>query len=110
VDPVDGPVQPAAWGFWAFLVRLAMLLFGILQVALILRISLFLLSADQANTIVSDIINATNPFVDPFKGMFRINDLPTTAGSFLDVAAIAALIGWTVVEAVVVAILNLFDR
>lgn len=110
VDPAGRPVEPVGLQLWAFLVRLVMLLFGVLQLALILRIALLLLAADQSNTIVSDILNATSPFVDPFKGMFKINDLPTTPGSFLDVAAVAALIGWTIVEAIVVGILNLFDR
>ncbi len=110
VDPVDDAVvEPASWRLWVFLVRLVMLVFGILQLALVLRIVLLLLGADQSNTIVSDIINATNPFVEPFKGMFRINAV-STSGSVVDVAAITALIGWTIVEAIVVAILNLFNR
>ncbi len=108
VDPVDGPVEPA-WGLWAFIVRLVMLLFGLLQIGLILRIALLLLGADQANTIVHDIITITNPFVEPFKGMFRFNDL-AASGSVLDIAAIVALVGWTIVEAIVLAILNLFNR
>jgi len=110
VNPVDGPTEPAAWRLWLFLGRLVMLLFGVLQAALILRIVLLLLAADQSNAIVDDILRATAPFVDPFKGMFKINDLPTEAGSFLDIAAIAALVGWSIVEAIVVAILSLFDR
>ncbi len=110
VDPAGRPVEPAGYGLRAFVVRLVMLLFAILQVAIILRIVLLLLAADQANTIVSDILNATAPFVDPFKGMFKVNDLPTTPGSFLDVAAVAALIGWTIAEGIVVGILSLLDR
>ena len=110
VDPADGRLEPAGWRFSAFLIRLAMLLFGILQVALILRIAFLLLGADQANVIVRDIINGTNVFVEPFRGMFRLNDVPAAPGSFLDVAAVVAVIGWSIVEAIVVAILGLFDR
>jgi hypothetical protein len=110
VDPVDGRLEPAGSRLGDFLIRLAMLLFGILQVALILRIAFLLLGADQANVIVRDVINGTNVFVDPFRGMFKLNDVPTAPGSFLDVAAVIALIGWSIVEAIVVAILGLFDR
>jgi hypothetical protein len=106
LDPVDDTVQPA-WGLWAFLVRLVMLAFGLLQIGLVLRIVLLLLGADQANTIVGDIINITNPFIDPFKGMFSFNTI-ATAGSVLDLAAVVALIGWTIAEAIVLAVLNLF--
>ena len=108
IDPVDETVGPV-WGLWAFVVRLVMLAFGLLQVGLILRIVLLLLGADQTNTIVHDILTITNPFVDPFRGMFRFNDL-AAAGSVLDVAAIVALIGWTIAEAIVLAVLNLFNR
>ena len=108
LDPVDERVEPG-WGVWSLLVRLIALLFGLLQVALVLRIVLLLLGADQANTIVHDIVATTNPFVDPFRGMFRFDSL-ASAGSVVDVAAIVALVGWTIVEGIVLAVLNLFDR
>ena len=104
--PVDDTVQPA-WGLWAFLVRLVMLAFGLLQLGLVLRIVLLLLGADQSNTIVGDIVNITNPLIEPFKGIFSFNAI-ATAGAVVDVAAVVALIGWTIVEAVVLAVLNLF--
>jgi hypothetical protein len=41
--------------------------------------------------------------------MFRFDHL-SSAGSVVDVAAIVALVGWTIVEAIVLAVLNLFNR
>ena len=74
-------------------------LFGILQVALILRIILLLLVANPGNDVVALILNITDPFVEPFRGMFSLDRVTADQGSVLDVAAIVALIGWTLVEA-----------
>jgi uncharacterized protein YggT (Ycf19 family) len=86
--------------------RFVMLLFGILQGLLIIRIILLLLVANTGNDVVSFILAATDPFVEPFRGMFQLDQV-RAGQSRLDVAAIVALIGWTLIEALVVALLSL---
>ena len=90
--------------------RIVTFLFGILQVALILRIVLLLLVANPGNDVVALILNVTDPFVAPFSGMFSLDRVTADQGSVLDVAAIVALIGWTLVEALILALLRVFDR
>jgi uncharacterized protein YggT (Ycf19 family) len=87
--------------------RFVMLLFGILQALLIIRIILLLLVANTGNDVVAFILGATDPFVEPFRGMFQLDRVRANQGSTLDVAAIVALIGWTLIEALVVALLSL---
>ncbi|MEO8349031.1 MAG: YggT family protein [Acidobacteriota bacterium] len=90
--------------------RFVMLLFGILQGLLILRIILLLLIANAGNDVVSLILGVTDPFVEPFRGMFALDRITADSGSRLDIAAIVALIGWTLVEALVIALLSLGAR
>ncbi len=91
--------------------RIVALLFGILQVLLILRIVLLLLVANHDNAIVSAILTITQPFVEPFRDMFRFDRVTTTSsGSVFDMAALVALVGWTLIETLVLAVLRLGDR
>ena len=90
--------------------RFVMLLFGILQAALILRLILLLLVANTGNDVVQLILNITDPFVEPFRGMFSLDRVTADQGSTLDIAAIVALIGWTLVEALIIAVLSLGAR
>ena len=89
--------------------RVVTFLFGILQAALILRIILLLLVANTDNDVVSLILSITDPFVEPFRGMFSI-DRVVAGDSKFDVAALVALIGWTLVEALILAALRIFSR
>ena len=89
--------------------RVVILLFGIVQVFIIVRIVLLLLNAREGNDLVSFILNTSQIFVGPFEGMLRTNAL-SSGGSLLDIAAILALIGWTVVEALVLAAVGIFKR
>jgi hypothetical protein len=89
--------------------RIVVLLFGIVQVLIILRIVLLLLDAREGNGLVSFILNTSQLFVAPFEGMLRTNAL-SSGGSILDVAAILALIGWTVLEALILAAVGVFRR
>jgi len=89
--------------------RVVILIFGIIQVLIILRIVLLLLDAREGNDLVSFILNTSQIFVGPFEGMLRTNAL-SSGGSLLDIAAILALIGWTVVEALVLAAVGIFKR
>ena len=89
--------------------RVVILLFGIVQVFIILRIVLLLLDAREGNGIVSFILNTSQLFVAPFNGMLNLDNLKS-GGSVLDVAAVLALIGWSVLEALVLAAVGVFRR
>ncbi len=90
--------------------RFVKFLFGVLQVALILRIILLLLVANPGNDVVQLILNITDPFVEPFRGMFQLDRVTADQGSTLDIAAIVALVGWTLVELLILALVRVFDR
>ena len=101
---------PAGPGAAAVLSRFVTFLFGVLQVALILRIILLLLVANPGNDVVQLILNITDPFVEPFRGMFQLDRVTADQGSQLDIAAVVALIGWSLVELLVLALVRVFDR
>jgi len=90
--------------------RIVTFAFGILQAALVLRIILLLLIANPGNDVVALILGVTDPFVEPFRGMFAIDRVTDDSGSRFDVAAVVALIGWTLVELLILAGLRIFDR
>ena len=89
--------------------RVVMFLFGIVQVLIVLRIVLLLLDAREGNDLVSFILNTSQLFVGPFEGMLNTNALHS-GGSVLDIAAVLALIGWTVLEALILAAVGVFRR
>jgi hypothetical protein len=89
--------------------RVIALIFGLIQAVIVLRIVLLLLDAREGNDLVAFILNTSQLFVAPFEGIFRTNAL-TSGGSILDVAAIAALVGWTILEAIAFWIVNIFRR
>ncbi len=93
-----------------FASRLVSFVFGVLQALLILRIILLLLVANAGNDVVSFVFNVTKPFVEPFIGMFALNRVAADQGSVLDIAAIVALIGWTLVEVLILAAIRMFSR
>jgi uncharacterized protein YggT (Ycf19 family) len=90
--------------------RIVTFLFGILQVLMILRIILLVLVANGGNDVVRFIFNVTQPFVDPFLGMFALNRVTADQGSTFDIAALVALIGWTLVELLILAAIRIFAR
>ena len=89
--------------------RFVVLVFGIIQLLIALRIVLLLLNAREGNDIVRFILDASQVFVVPFIGIFNVDALKS-GGSVLDIAAIAALVGWTVLEAIALWIVNVFRR
>ncbi|MGK2850643.1 MAG: YggT family protein [Candidatus Limnocylindrales bacterium] len=90
--------------------RVVTFLFGILQAALVLRIILLLLVANQGNDVVGLILGITDPFVEPFRGMFAFDRVTADSGSRFDIAALVALVGWTLVEMLILAALRIFAR
>jgi len=89
--------------------RVVILVFGIIQVLIILRIVLLLLNAREGNDLVAFILNSSQIFVAPFNGMLNVNNLQSN-GSVLDIAAVLALIGWSVLEALILAAVGIFRR
>jgi len=89
--------------------RVVALVFGLIQIAIGARVVLLLLGAREANGIVSAVLNASQVFVAPFEGMLRTDALHS-AGSTLDVTALVALVGWTVLELVVLWVIGIFAR
>ena len=89
--------------------RIIVLAFGLIQLIIGARIVLLLLSAREGNALVSGILNLSQPLVAPFEGVLNLNSLHS-AGSVLDLAAILALVGWTIVELIVIRILGIFRR
>ena len=87
--------------------RIVVLIFGLIQIVIGLRIVLLLLNAHTGNFIVSVINNVGGVLIAPFEGILRTNAL-SAGGSVLDVAAIVALVGWTIVEAIVIWSLGVF--
>jgi membrane-associated PAP2 superfamily phosphatase len=89
--------------------RVVMFLFGLVQLVVILRIIGLLINANADNTIVRFIYDASTVFVAPFEGILNTNALHT-GGSVLDMAAVVALVGWSVLEALVLAGIGILDR
>jgi uncharacterized protein YggT (Ycf19 family) len=99
--PPEGPAVAA---------RVIGFFFGVLQALLILRIVLLLLVANPGNDIVALILNATDPFIEPFRGMFALDRVTADMGSVFDLAALVALIGWTLIEGLLLAAMRIFAR
>ena len=89
--------------------RVIVLVFGLIQLVIGARIVLLLLDAREANGLVSGILNVSQLFVAPFEGILRTDAL-RAAGSVLDITAVVALVGWTVVELIAIWAVGIFRR
>ena len=89
--------------------RVVVLVFGLIQILIGARVVLLLLDAREANGLVSAILNFSQLFVAPFEGILRTDSL-NAAGSVLDITAVVAFAGWTVVELIVSWALGVFRR
>jgi hypothetical protein len=89
--------------------RVIVLVFGLIQIVIGARIILLLLDAREANAIVSGILNVSQLFVAPFEGILRTDNLHA-AGSIFDVTAVVALVGWTIIELIVIWAVGIFRR
>ena len=89
--------------------RVIVLIFGLIQILIGLRIVLLLLDAREANALVSFILDLSQLFVGPFEGILRTDAL-RASGSILDITAIVALVGWTILEMILLWIVNIFRR
>lgn len=89
--------------------RIVVLVFGLIQLVIGLRILLLLLDAREANGLVSGVLNISQVFVAPFDGILRTDNLHA-AGSVLDISAIVAIVGWTIIELIVLWAVGIFRR
>ena len=89
--------------------RVVVLVFGLIQIVIGARIVLLLLDAREANGLVSGILNVSQLFVAPFEGILR-TDYLHAAGSVLDITAIVAFVGWTILELIVLWVVGIFRR
>ena len=89
--------------------RVIVLLFGLIQLVIGLRIVLLVLDAREANGLVAGILNVSQLFVAPFDGILKTNNLHA-AGSVLDITAIVAFVGWTILELIVIWAVGIFRR
>ena len=89
--------------------RIVVLVFGLIELVIGMRVVLLLLNARTTNGLVSGILNLSGPFVAPFEGILKSNSV-SASGSVLDVAALLALAGWAVVEMVAFWIMATFRR
>jgi hypothetical protein len=89
--------------------RVILVVFGLIQLVIGARIVLLLLDAREANGLVSGILNVSQLFVAPFEGILRTDAL-RAAGSVLDITAIVAFVGWTILEVVAIWAVGIFRR
>ena len=89
--------------------RVIVLVAGLIQIVIGARIVLLLLDARTANGLVASVMNVSNVFVAPFNGILQANSL-NSSGSTLDVAAVLALVGWTVVELIIFWAMDIFRK
>ena len=100
---------PAAYGPspYRMVERWIIFVFSLIQLVIGLRILLLLFAARESNDIVRMIYNVSEIFVAPFRGILRIDEVQSGATA-LDVGAIVALIGWVVIELIVLGLLRIF--
>jgi hypothetical protein len=89
--------------------RIVVLVFGLIQLLIGARFVLLLLDAREANGLVSGILNLSQLFVAPFEGILRTDALHAS-GSIFDVTAVVAIVGWTILELIVIWALGIFRR
>ena len=89
--------------------RVVVLIFGLIQVVIGLRFVLLLLDAREANGLVSGILNFSQLFVAPFEGILRTDAL-RSSGNIFDVTALVAIVGWTILELIVIWVVGVFRQ
>jgi hypothetical protein len=89
--------------------RTVVFLFAIIQSLIVVRIVLLLADANQANQLVRFIYDSSALFVGPFEGILRTNAVRAGA-SVLDIAAIVAMVGWTILEVLIIAGIGIARR
>jgi hypothetical protein len=88
--------------------RVIVLVFGLIQILIGTRIVLLLLDARPANDLVAVVLNVSHVFVAPFEGI--VGAAVAASGATLDVSAILALVGWTMLEVIMIWTVRIFRR
>jgi hypothetical protein len=86
--------------------RVVVALFAIVQIAIVLRIVLLAIGAQESDALVQAVLEFSQLFVAPFEGVLRTDSLESRR-AVIDLAAIVALVGWTLLEVVVLALLRI---
>jgi hypothetical protein len=94
-------------GPMATLERALVLIFSLIELVIGLRILLLLLAAREGNDIVQFVYGVSEIFVAPFRGILRIDEVQAGV-SALDFGAVVAIVGWLIVELIVVAVVRMF--
>ena len=89
--------------------RVVVFIFGLIQLVIGLRVILLALDADRGNGLVQGIYGLSAPLIAPFDGILRTDAIHANA-SILDVAALVALVGWTILEFVIIAATRIGSR
>jgi uncharacterized protein YggT (Ycf19 family) len=87
--------------------RLIVFIFGLIQALLLIRILLLLLAAREGNAIVAFVYDLSEIFVAPFRGILGADEI-AAGNAELDVTAIVALIGWTILEFILLSLIRIF--
>ena len=89
--------------------RVVVFVFGIVQGLIGLRIVLLLVDASQANGIVRFVYDVSAVLIGPFEGVLHTNAVQAGA-SVLDIAALVAIVGWTILEALIIGVIGILRR
>ena len=89
--------------------RVVVFVFGIIQALIVIRMVLLLADANQSNGLVAFIYDLSAIFVGPFEGILN-TDAVQAGASIFDVAALVALIGWTILEFLIIAGIGIARR
>ena len=84
--------------------RIVVLLFGLIQLVIGARMLLLLLDAREANALVSAVLDIGQCWSR--RSRILPPDSLAAAGSVLDVTAIVALVGWTILELIVLSVIG----
>ena len=117
VDVVEQPADPYyshttrvvrySGGPMELVERAVVLIFGLVELVIVLRILLLLLAAREGNDIVQFVYNVSEIFVAPFRGILRIDEVQAGVVA-LDFGAVVALVGWLIIELIVIAVVRMF--
>ena len=87
--------------------RLIVLALVIVQALLVLRIGLLAFAADAGNSLVGAVLQGSRALEAPFGGIFGANAIAVSGGAAIDVTAFVALLGWTLLQGALIALLSL---
>ena len=100
VEP--SPLAPIRRAVWVVL--------GVIIALIAIRFVFLALGANAGNVIVDAIYGISEPLVAPFRGIFSLEQFSPTGASVIDVAAVVAIVGWTLIGILIEAILRIPDR